>query len=89
MARDGELWLATRIDTAAIARETGLPAALAPRVLRLDPAVRLGYERDLELLPNTLPPEKHRGYAVQWFALALAVLVTALLLTFRKPRARP
>ena len=35
---------------------------------------------------NTLPPERHRGYAVQWFALALAVLVTALILTFRKAR---
>ena len=59
---------------------------LAPRVLRLDPALPLGYARDLDLLPNTLPPEQHRGYAVQWFALALAVLVTALILTFRKRR---
>ena len=40
------------------------------------------------MLPNTLPPEKHRGYAVQWFALALAVLVTALVLTFRKARSQ-
>ena len=46
----------------------------------------IGYERDLELLPNTLPPDQHRGYALQWFALALAVLITALVLTFRKPR---
>lgn len=57
---------------------------LAPRVLRLDPMLPIGYARDLDILPNTLPPQKHLGYAVQWFALALAVLVTALLLTFRK-----
>jgi cytochrome oxidase assembly protein ShyY1 len=88
MGRDGDAWLLTRVDTAAIARETGLQAALAPRVLRLDPTLPLGYERDLELLPNTLPPEQHRGYALQWFALAAAVLVTALVLTFRKPRKR-
>ena len=76
----------TRVDLAAIAAETGLSAPLAPRVLRLDPALRIGYERDLELLPNTLPPDQHRGYAVQWFALAAAVLATALILTFRKRR---
>lgn len=59
---------------------------LAPRVLRLDPELSIGYARDLEILPNTLPPQKHLGYAVQWFALALAVLVTALVLTFRKAK---
>lgn len=61
---------------------------LASRVLKLDPALPLGYARDLDILPNTLPPQRHLGYAVQWFALALAVLGTALLLTLRKPRSR-
>jgi cytochrome oxidase assembly protein ShyY1 len=61
--------------------------ALAPRVLKLDPALPIGYARDLDVLPNTLPPARHLGYAVQWFGLALTVLVTALVLTFRKPRA--
>ncbi|HEY5804981.1 MAG TPA: SURF1 family protein [Lysobacter sp.] len=87
LGRDHEAWLMTRIDLAAIEKATGLSVPLAPRVLRLDPEMKMGYERDLELLPNTLPPEKHRGYAVQWFALALAVLATALILTFRKRRA--
>lgn len=86
LGRQGDAWLMTRVDLAAIARETGLSVPLAPRVLRLDPALRIGFERDLELLPNTLPPDQHRGYAVQWFALALAVLATALILTFRKRR---
>lgn len=86
LGRQGEGWLMTRVDLAAIARETGLSVPLAPRVLRLDPTLPIGFERDLELLPNTLPPDQHRGYAVQWFALALAVLATALILTFRKRR---
>lgn len=78
------VWLATRIDLAAIDRAIGDDdRTLAPRVLRLDPALPIGHERDLELLANTLTPDKHRGYAVQWFGLALAVLVTALILTFR------
>jgi cytochrome oxidase assembly protein ShyY1 len=68
--------------------------ALAPRVLKLDPAQALpaggpGYARDLDILPNTLPPERHLGYAVQWFGLALAVLATALVVTFRKSPGRP
>jgi len=62
---------------------------LSGRVLRLDPALPLGYARDLDILPNTMPPERHLGYAVQWYALALTVLITALILTFRKPKPRP
>lgn len=61
---------------------------LAPRILKLDPALPLGYPRDLDILPNTLPPQRHLGYAVQWFGLALTVLVTALILTFRTPKSR-
>lgn len=86
IGREGQGWLLTRVDTRAIGAALGLSAPLAPRVLRLDPALPLGYERDLELLSNTLPPDKHRGYSLQWFALAAAVLVTALILTFRRPR---
>lgn len=89
IAKQGEGWVLTRLDTGVVSRTLGLPAPLAPRVLRLDPAVPLGYARDLQLLANTLPPERHRGYAVQWFALAAAVLATALILTFRKARNEP
>lgn len=86
IVRQGQGWLLTRIDPAAIAAATGLPTPLAPRVLRLDPQSPIGYARDLDILPNTLPPQRHLGYAVQWFALALTVLVTAVILTFRKQR---
>ena len=79
---DGSL-LVMALDPATIADVLGLPT-LAARVLRADPTLEGGYPRDLELLANTLPPERHLGYAVQWFGLALAVLVTALLLTFRR-----
>jgi cytochrome oxidase assembly protein ShyY1 len=84
---DGTL-LATGLRLPEVAAAMGLPA-LAPRVFRPDPALPLGYARDLDILPNTLPPEKHLGYAVQWFGLAAAVLVTALLLAWRARRRRP
>ncbi len=79
--------LATQLDHRVIADALGLPT-LAPRVLRLDPALKTGYARDLDILPNTLPPERHLGYAVQWFGLAAAVLITALVLTLRSRRRR-
>lgn len=83
---DGTL-LAVVLEPAAVADALGLPA-LAPRVLRLDPDLPMGYARDLEVLANTLQPERHLGYAVQWFALSAAVLVIALLLTLRARRRR-
>jgi cytochrome oxidase assembly protein ShyY1 len=84
-------WLAIRLDLLAIADELRLSSGLAPRVLRLDPARAKGDagvmlapgERDLDILPNTITPERHLGYAVQWFGLALTVLVVALVLTLR------
>lgn len=89
-------WLATRIDSAAISGAMKLSAGIAPRVLRLDPARNKGDAgvmlvpgvRDLVILPNTLTPARHLGYAVQWFALALTVLVVAVVLTLkaRKPK---
>ncbi|MCC4585851.1 SURF1 family protein [Xanthomonas melonis] len=80
-------WLATRLDPAAV-RETLGRRDISSQVLRLDPAVPVGYARDLQMLPNTLPPARHLGYAVQWFGLAIAVLTTAGLLTWRARRRR-
>lgn len=82
-----ERWLLTRIDLAALSK--GLGIELGPRVLRLDPALPMGYARDLNALPNTLSPERHRGYALQWFGLAAATLGFALYLTFRGKRYGP
>ena len=90
-------WLATRLELPAIARELKLSTGTAPRVLRLDPqraqddaGVMLAPgERDLDILPNTLTPERHLGYAVQWFGLAAAVFVVALVLTLRARRRSP
>ncbi|MGE4367182.1 SURF1 family cytochrome oxidase biogenesis protein [Thermomonas sp.] len=88
-------WLAVRLDLPAIAAALGLHTRIAPRVLRLDPVHRPGDagvmlapgQRDLDILANTLTPERHLGYAVQWFGLALAALVTAAVLTSRsRPR---
>ncbi len=84
---DGSL-LAVSLDMRELQKALQTPP-IAARVLRPDPADSIGYARDLDILPNTLPPERHLGYAVQWFALALAVLITASVLTFRRKKPRP
>lgn len=83
---DGSV-LTITLDVPMLRRALRVPT-LAPRVLKLDPSLPIGYARDLDILPNTLPPARHLGYAVQWFGLALTVLITALVLSLRKPGAR-
>jgi cytochrome oxidase assembly protein ShyY1 len=80
---DGTL-LSTRLEPDRVAAALGLPNGIAPRVLRLDPALAMGYARDLDVLGGAMPPERHRGYAVQWFAMAAALLVATLVVSRRK-----
>jgi cytochrome oxidase assembly protein ShyY1 len=79
--------LAIGLDREVLSRALQLPG-LAPRVLKLDPDIPVGYARDLDILPNTLTPERHLGYAVQWFGLAAAVLVIAVVMSVRQRRRR-
>jgi cytochrome oxidase assembly protein ShyY1 len=74
--------LLASLDLSALRTATG---PLFEGILQLDPAAPDGFTRRWQPLPNTLPPEKHRGYAVQWFGLAAAVAVIYLLLAFRRP----
>jgi surfeit locus 1 family protein len=69
---DGSLLL-TRLDIRALAERRN--QRFAERVLRLDPQLPFGFARDLQVQSNTLTPEKHRGYAMQWFGLAAAFAV--------------
>jgi len=86
-AAQPDVWLANRIPPDEVAAALKLPArSLRIPVLRLDPALPGGHARDLDLLPNTLPPSRHLGYAVQWFGLALTVLIVALVLEWRSRR---
>ena len=72
--------LTLAIDPLEVAADLGRP--LLPRVLLLDPDAASGFER--VWTPSVMPPERHRGYALQWFAFALAALVIFVLLHFRK-----
>jgi len=73
--------LLTWLDLPAIA---GASAPLFTGVLQLDPELPYGFTRRWQALPNTLSPLKHRGYAVQWFGMSLAVAVIYFVLALRR-----
>jgi surfeit locus 1 family protein len=56
---------------------------VAPITIRLDPDLPHGFPRDWQLVfPMTA--ERHLAYAVQWYAMALALVVIAVVLTIRR-----
>jgi len=81
---DGTL-LMTRFDTKALINALKRP--VTARVLRVDPDMAIGFARDLNVQANTLPPEKHRAYALQWFGLAAAFAVLCAVVWRRKSNA--
>ena len=66
--------------------EQQLGHELIPGVLLLDPSHPDGYERIWEAHLG-FKPERHIGYAVQWFALAAAAALIFILLGFRTKKA--
>ena len=72
--------LTLAIDTQEIAADLNHP--LLPRVLLLDADGAAGFVRSWT--PSVMPPERHRGYAVQWFAFAIAAIVIFVLLHYKK-----
>ncbi len=66
--------------------EQQLGHKLIPGVLLLDPSHPEGYERIWEAHLG-FKPERHIGYAVQWFALAAAAVIIFILMGFRTKKA--
>lgn len=65
-----------------------LAHSLYPRVLALDPDPASIYVRVHKLDFSSMPPARHRAYAFQWFAFALAALVILLVVNRDKPQRR-
>jgi cytochrome oxidase assembly protein ShyY1 len=70
------------LDLDSLEHESGV--GLVRAVLQLAPEAEHGFTRRWQALPGTMPPERHRAYAVQWFALALLVPITTLVLRWRR-----
>jgi surfeit locus 1 family protein len=63
--------------------EQALGERVESRIVLLDPAAADGYERAWRPAMR-FGPERHLGYAIQWYALALAVLVAFIALSLRR-----
>ena len=74
--------LSIYVDTAEIGDDLGHP--IDSRVLMLDADPASGFERDWT--PQIIPPEKHLGYAFQWFSFLAATLVIFTVLHWRREK---
>jgi surfeit locus 1 family protein len=69
--------------------ERAFGQAVETRILLLDPAAPDGYERAWRRTLS-IGPERHLGYAIQWFAFAIAAVVLFVALSLRRDeRAAP
>jgi surfeit locus 1 family protein len=60
-----------KMDIPALAKLTG--QTYYPFIVRLDAKAENGFGRDWVI--SSVQPERHLGYAVQWFAMAIALLI--------------
>ena len=63
--------------------ERALDRRLGKRIVRLDPAQPDGYERTFAMRPD-FGPNRHIAYAVQWFAIAVAMLVIYVFVNLKR-----
>lgn len=75
-------WVVSQIDPSLLGEYLGMP--LQARVLRLAPQSEHGFRRDWRLVSMT--PQRHYGYAVQWFGLAGALFGIYLVAGLRRAR---
>jgi surfeit locus 1 family protein len=81
-AADGEGWprRLSYPDIATVQRIYG--QAVDPRIILLDADAPDGYARDWR--PGGMAPERHFGYAVQWYGLAATILVLYFVLNLKR-----
>lgn len=76
------------VDYSHLSADLGYP--LAPAVILLDPRSEGGYRRQWQLQMTRFGPQRHQGYAVQWFSLAATLMVIYLVVnTQRSKKADP
>lgn len=76
------LWVVPEISAPLLGQYLGLP--VQAHVLRLAPDSEYGFRRDWPVVAMT--PQRHYGYAVQWFGLAGALLLIYVLAGVRRAR---
>lgn len=57
-----------------------------PFVVLLDPNAPFGFAREWDPVRMPMPPAMHRGYAVQWFAMAGVLLIVVIIVSIKRTR---
>lgn len=70
------------VDYDRLATALGYP--LIPAVVLLDPQAADGYRRDWQPAFGRFGPQRHRGYALQWFALAATLAAIFIVVNVRR-----
>lgn len=63
-------------------KKTTKKGMLYPFILRLSASEPDGFVRDWKIV--SMPPERHTGYAVQWFGMAIVVWIIFIVLSYKK-----
>lgn len=71
------------IDYDAVAE--ALARDVVPAVVLLDSEVAFGYRRQWQPTFGGVGPARHRGYAIQWFGLAIALVAIYGIVNWRRP----
>ena len=66
------------------ALQQDLQKPIYPLILQMKSDQKHGFERNWQV--TTMPPARHLGYAFQWFALALAVGLTFLIVNLKRKK---
>ena len=70
------------VDYSPLSTILGYP--LKPAIILLDPQADQGYWRDWQPNFGGFGPERHQGYAVQWFALSAALVILYIAASIRR-----
>ena len=79
---EADLWPRLAVYPSAAELSRWLGEDVAPRMLLLAPDEEGGFLRAWR--PAQIPPSRHVGYAVQWYALALALVVLYLIASLER-----
>ncbi len=79
---EARYWATPYVDQRSL--EARLGRAVAGRILLMEAPLIPGAKPHWQ--PATMPPEKHRGYALQWFSMAAALGLIGLWLLRKKAR---
>lgn len=80
--KENKMIIIERIDTKLVSQV--LQKKVYPFIIRLDKQDAYGFVREWAIV--SMPPQRHIAYALQWFAMALVILIIFVALNLKKDK---